>query len=304
MAANVRYPNVSWENLPASMSPKLVSNFLKTALGFKGIIVSDSLIRKGITDNYSLEDAAEKCMRAGVDLILADGNFDDQERIFQGILKGVRNRVFTEERLDESLRKILRIRHRRPSPIPCSEDASSTMMKIARDSITLLRNENNVLPIKPAEEEYIGIFNPVFPEEDIPTISEFFTAKHPWVEEIQYQAPDEDLNWEEIAERIAPCKWIIFATCSRGPLPSNVVWWVRKIMALEKPFLVIALCSPYNIMQIPEVPAYLATYGYRSPSLEAAVEVVLGENTPRGRLPVAIPEIFKSGDGLLQWSAA
>jgi hypothetical protein len=71
-----------------------------------------------------------------------------------------------------------------------------------------------------------------------------------------------------------------------------------KALAKEKPVAVVALRAPYDILSVPEIPAYLCAYDSREPSLVAAAEVLLGERKPLGSLPALIPGLFSLGAGM------
>lgn len=63
---------------------------------------------------------------------------------------------------------------------------------------------------------------------------------------------------------------------------------VRELLALGKPTAVLALRSPYDLLAFPAAPCYMASYGDQSCSLEAAVDVLFGDFTPAGQLPVRL----------------
>jgi beta-N-acetylhexosaminidase len=71
-----------------------------------------------------------------------------------------------------------------------------------------------------------------------------------------------------------------------------------KALAEEKPVAVVALRGPYDILSVPEVPAYLCAYDSREPSLTAAAEILLGERKPSGSLPAVVPGVFSIGAGM------
>jgi beta-N-acetylhexosaminidase len=64
---------------------------------------------------------------------------------------------------------------------------------------------------------------------------------------------------------------------------------VRSLLATGRPVIVVAANVPYDIAYFPDVPAYLATYGYSAPTLDSLVRALFGDLNPHGRLPVTIP---------------
>ena len=104
MVGHISVPNVTGDDTPASLSEKMISEVLRKDLGFKGIVMTDYLNDKTIVKNYGAADAAVKAIQAGADLLLEP---DDLEAAYEGVLKAVKKGDITEDRLDESIYRIL-----------------------------------------------------------------------------------------------------------------------------------------------------------------------------------------------------
>lgn len=107
MVGHISVPNVTGDDTPASLSEKMISEVLCKDLGFKGIVMTDYLNDKTIVKNYGAADAAVKAIQAGADLLLEP---DDLEAAYEGVLKAVKKGDITEDRLDESIYRILRVK--------------------------------------------------------------------------------------------------------------------------------------------------------------------------------------------------
>lgn len=107
MVGHISVPNVTGDDTPASLSEKMISEVLRKDLGFKGIVMTDYLNDKTIVKNYSAADAAVQAIQAGADLLLEP---DDLEAAYEGVLKAVKKGDITEDRLDESIYRILRVK--------------------------------------------------------------------------------------------------------------------------------------------------------------------------------------------------
>lgn len=107
MVGHISVPNVTGDDTPASLSEKMISEVLRKDLGFKGIVMTDYLNDKTIVKNYGAADAAVKAIQAGADLLLEP---DDLEAAYEGVLKAVKKGDITEDRLDESIYRILRVK--------------------------------------------------------------------------------------------------------------------------------------------------------------------------------------------------
>ena len=109
MISHLSVPNITGDNTPCSISDKMITNILRGELGFNGIVITDAMNMKAITDYYTADEAAIKALQAGADMILMPENF---ETAYQGVLDAVNNGTLTEERIDESLRRIYRVKYK------------------------------------------------------------------------------------------------------------------------------------------------------------------------------------------------
>lgn len=104
MVGHVSLPNIVGDSTPAPLSSAVVQGMLRDSLGHTGIIVTDSLSMGAITDYYTPAEAAVAALKAGCDIPLMPERLDEA---YQGVLSAVQVGELTEERLDESLTRIL-----------------------------------------------------------------------------------------------------------------------------------------------------------------------------------------------------
>ena len=107
MVSHISAPNVTGDNTPASLSSKMITEILRGQLGYQGIVITDAMNMKAITEYYTSADAAVMALQAGADMILMPENY---EEAYNGVLEAVNNGTLTEERIDESLKRIFRIK--------------------------------------------------------------------------------------------------------------------------------------------------------------------------------------------------
>lgn len=89
---------------PATISSVIIQDILRKDLGFRGIIITDSLAMSALSDHYTVEDVAVKTVLAGNDMLLGPVNV---ERTVNALVNAVEQGIITEERIDESVRRIL-----------------------------------------------------------------------------------------------------------------------------------------------------------------------------------------------------
>ncbi len=107
MLGHLSAPKVTGNNLPAVFSPEIIK-ILREEIGFEGLIMTDALEMEAITDNYSNSQVGVIALKAGVDIILMPKSL---RSAFNGILAAVKNGKLTEERIDESVLKILKVKY-------------------------------------------------------------------------------------------------------------------------------------------------------------------------------------------------
>ena len=108
MMSNVSLPQVTGDNTPASLSGKIITDDLRGTLGFDGVIVTGPLNEGAITEYYTSDQAAIAAIKAGADMIFMPEDF---ETAYQGLLGAVQNGEISEDRINESLSRIFRIKY-------------------------------------------------------------------------------------------------------------------------------------------------------------------------------------------------
>lgn len=98
------------DNLPSSLSKKVISEWLRDELNFNGIIITDSFSMKAVTNEYSSAQAAIKSVKAGTDMILMPYSLPEAH---SAIVSAVKNGEITEDRITDSVRRILNVKKKR-----------------------------------------------------------------------------------------------------------------------------------------------------------------------------------------------
>lgn len=107
MVSHATAPALDDNNVPSSLSRKVITDTLRGELGFQGVIITDALDMTAITDYYTPEEAAVMAIEAGADMLLMPEDF---EKAYGAVLTAVQEGKITEERIDESLERIYRVK--------------------------------------------------------------------------------------------------------------------------------------------------------------------------------------------------
>ena len=302
--------------LPATLSHKVLNDLLREEMGFDGLIVTDSMGMAAIRDNWGVGQAAVMALNAGADLIM-----DSSDEAYDAILHAVQTGEITEARINEAVSRVLTLKceyglfddpfvdlDELEGSVGTKENVDAAM-EISRDSITLVKNEGDILPLNPGDSELTilvtgatsgGLANLLPPLAGI--VKDNSRAN---VTDLGWgvgQNPN-DQKIEEVVSAAEDADIVIVGAFSASESPHQQTKLIHALVETDTPIVVIALGLPYDIEQFPDVEVYLASYaidlwGTPSPSsVEAAIEVIFGKN-PGGRLPVTIGDLYPYGHGL------
>jgi len=159
-AKTVMVNSGSVNNIPATASHFLLTDELRGRLGFRGVVISDYGDVPALANNYHIAadfpGAIAKAVNAGVDMSMTPFDYAGWQA---GLLQDVQQGLVSEARIDQSVRRILQLKFElglfeHPYVDASAADAAATAgrdatLQAARESITLLRNQNNTLPLAP-----------------------------------------------------------------------------------------------------------------------------------------------------------
>ena len=107
MTAHIGAPNVTGSDVPSTMSPIILQDKLRGELGYRNIIVTDGMEMGSITQQYTSAEAAVGSILAGVDIVLGPKNLVEA---FDAVIAAVNKGTITEERINQSVRRILKLK--------------------------------------------------------------------------------------------------------------------------------------------------------------------------------------------------
>ena len=108
MVSDIAAPNATGDNTPCSLSKVMITDELRNELGFTGTVITDALNQSAVTDYYTADQAAVTAVQAGADLLYMPEDF---QKAYDGLLKAVQAGTISEDRIDESLMRIYRIKY-------------------------------------------------------------------------------------------------------------------------------------------------------------------------------------------------
>ncbi|MNZ82883.1 putative lipoprotein YbbD precursor [compost metagenome] len=111
MIAHLLIPALD-EQYPASLSETVITDLLRNKLNYDGVIITDDMTMGGITKHHDIGEAAVKSVQAGTDIILIGHDHELQEAVLQALRKSAESGLLPEERLDQSVYRILQLKNK------------------------------------------------------------------------------------------------------------------------------------------------------------------------------------------------
>ena len=347
MTAHIQYPQIEKDQVvsketgekiyvPATLSDDILTGLVRKKYGYKGVIVSDAMGMDAIAKNFGEVEAVKMAIKAGVDLVLmpttlrSKADLTKIDTIVNAVVDAVQTGDISEERLNESVRRILTLKEKRgvlnfdPSARTAEkaeEAVGSTLnrdleRKIAAAAVTVVKNEENTLPFKVQTGDHVlllGAFENEVPGLDLgmrrliadgvlPKDTSF-VAKN-FTKESTLDSLKEDL---EKATHIVVISEIGYEgqldkDFWRTKIPTEIVNYANTN---HKKAAVLSISKPYDVANYPAAKAILAVYGNKGmdpteslkpdnafgPNIPAGVEVIFNGKEHLGTLPVDIPKI-------------
>ena len=309
---------------PVTVSRPIVTGLLRDELGFDGLVYTDSMRMRGITDRLSPARAAVAAVAAGHDVVV---HSPDDAAAFAGLRRAVERGTLAEARIDVSVRRILSAKaalglHRARTVslgdlprVVGSREHRAAAAEVSRRGLTLIRDEHGHVPLTLPPSAAILYLSAL----DYPAGWGNGAPSRTFLPELRDRWPN--VTAVEVSDRTSPAELdlvrasaerydavvasVFVRTSSfsgRMDLAPGVVRLLSDVARQGerrgRPFVTVFFGSPYVAAALPELPAMLLTYDFYDLAEAAAVRAVAGEAAIGGRLPVTLGDEFPVGHGL------
>ena len=300
MTGHILYPALDNKNV-ATFSRPILQDLLRGTMGFKGLIVTDSLDMKSATSYCTIPGCAVRALESGADMILL-GRYIKPVSVFSQVWREVQAKHL-EAAVEDAARKVFDLKKQmglldnsRAVPAPIEEAYHMALAKISAESVTLVRDRKKLLPFKPAANKK-------------PTVCAVFFAPARFADQLMsFSKPFLQKGWtiRSYNAALTPRKKDSqrAAACAKGAdlLIVTSLQWADKTninqknaingLIGENPNTVfISTMSPYDIKNYPEADVVLATYGLNKYVLQTAADIILGNQSAHGVLPVDLLDV-------------
>ncbi|MFF4034153.1 glycoside hydrolase family 3 protein [Streptomyces sviceus] len=300
MTAHIQFPALDASGDPATLSHPILTGILRGELGYDGVVVTDSLGMEGVRTKYGDDRVPVLALKAGVDQLLNPPSLDVA---WNAVLKAVQDGELTEARLDESVLRILRLKARlRLFEEPCVSHAGvtrtvgtpahlATADRIAERTTTLLVNERRLLPLSRRTHRKLLVVgaDPASPSGTTGPPTGVLAAA---LTDLGFTATALSTGTAPsaatVAQAVAAARDADAVIVGTYNITAAQRTLVEQLLATGRLVVAVAIRNPYDVAQLPSVPAYLATYSWTDVELRAAARVIAGKAAPHGRLPVPV----------------
>ena len=299
-------------HLAASLSEKVVTQLLQKEMGFGGLIFTDAMNMQGVSRGRTSVDANLKALVAGNDILL----YPEQiQASIAKIKEAIANGIFTEEALNNKVRKILRAKYwaglNNLKPIDLQDintkinEPSTVRLNdlLCQNAVTLLSNQDHVLPLAAQTTDTlasicIGLgYNNSFQN----TLGQYARFKYV----AQFEKPETDETVNQILAYVAGTKTVILSfhdtrKSFKHPyvFPAATLRLVAELQQRSK-VIICFFGMPYPLQYLPETSSVVVAYE-NSQTMHQTVPALLFGHLPfKGKLPVTVDKKFGFGYGLL-----
>lgn len=307
----------SVSNLPATLSKNIVTKLLRNQMKFKGLIVTDAMNMRAITNYYSTAEAAVLAIEAGNDILLFP---NDEDEAYGALVFAVQSGQLKESRIEESVRRILLAKRwagldknrfvdidKIAERVGVDEHWAVSHL-LAQKAITLVKNEQNLIPLNYSfDKKYFHI---ALTDNNRTTSAENFDSylkqRIPELSSAVLTVKTTAKMFNKTKEDVLKSDVIILSAFTKVRdgqgtigLSKEQEKFANSLINSNKKIIFLAHGNPYVLSSFSKVKTYLCNYGDSDILERALAEAVFGENDIQGKLPVSIPGTkYKSGFGL------
>ena len=303
--------------MPTTLSP-VMNGILRHELHFDGLIVTDAMSMSGLTLYFTQEEASVRALEAGADMLLKPA---DPDAAFRGVRDAVKKGRLKEKRIEESARKVLAAKYdlglsqQRITSLDeidravAGKDAFHLANEIAEHTITLVRNDENLLPLKVSPAQ--SIFNLAITNGDDRALvaQPFIAAMARGAQKMETIVLDDrssDAEVQKALDGAGRASLVIVSMYGRVrtgqarsvALPEPGMKALNELLNRHSPLVGISFGNPYVLLSFPKLQTYIVSYGDMPSLQEATARALLGQIDITGRLPISLPGLYSRGAGI------
>ena len=313
MSAHIAVPELGGGFLPSTLTGRVLDDLLRSDMGFDGIVFTDAMDMSAVNRLYPRGEASVMAVLAGADVILMP---PDVKQAIDAILEAVRDGRIPESRIDRSVMRLLRLKEelglhderevpleRVPQIVGIPEHVA-VAQEVAERSITLLRNERDLLPLLGTRQA--RVMSVTFRSRTDVLASRYFDARlretYPRLVTTRIDDGTNGEVYEDLRRRARSSNLVVVSVYSnfagRVDMPEETLEFINLLARERITHVVVSFGNPYLISEFPDAQAYVVAWSSAPVSQRAAADALFGDIEVAGRTPTGMPPFFELGDGL------
>ena len=313
MAAHLNVPALDSSGTPTSLSWPVLTKLLRKELGFEGIIFTDALNMKGVSDQYVTGALEVKALQAGADVLLMPGEID---QVIHAVTKAVKEGRLSEKAIEEKVRRVLRAKYdcglHRYEPVSVEQlytdvngiGARLLYREIMAGAITVLLNDRSILPIRELTD-----FNPAYLCLERGACGSFHERLNSYFEMPGFRLSEEatEQDKEVLLEQLKQYDPIIVGVHKM----TDKFWLSPQVDAAARDFfrqvarshktVLDIFANPYALKDFGEAlmaDALIVSYQNTEVAHDLSAQIIFGAHQAAGRLPVSATTAFPVQHGI------
>lgn len=351
MTAHIQYPQIEKDTViskadgsevyvPATLSDDIITGVVREDMGFDGVVVTDAMNMDAISTNFGESEAVIMAIQADVDICLmptilrSKADMAKMDQIIADVKAALEDGTITEDMLNDSVKRILTLKEKRgildyasdtrtweEKLANANEQVGSDLNRdlereISADAVTVVKNDDMVLPLNPKADEKVlllGAYNNELPGMEIGMrrlISEGVLPENVQYESIRYNSSTtiDDLksaidssDYVIVISEVGSASQLLMSSWLTR-VPTEVVNYANET---GKDSVVMSISKPYDVANYPDAKAVIAVYGNKGmdpteslrpdaaygPNIPAGIDVIFRGHEAEGELPVDVPVI-------------
>ncbi len=308
MNAHLKVP--AYDNtFPSSLSKKLITELLKEKLGFKGLVITDALNMKAITEHFGQGTAELQALLAGNHILLYPVDIQQTVTLIE---KALDEKTFPENELDARVLKILQAKEElllhKNRFVNVSEalqtlntqEVQELKKKLYYAALTLVKNDQQLLPLKDTSKLFTVVIEKDASCPFAQALQSYgtlplYTATPAQLQEVLSQIKTECTTKDTAI--IALFGMNKFAQQDYG-IAQETREFIKNVSSLGKKVILVLFGTPYGLTFFGNENSILVAYEDEKDAQEGAAKVLLGKLVPQGKLPVTASPTFAAGTSL------
>jgi beta-glucosidase-like glycosyl hydrolase len=302
----------STPNLPTTLSQPVITNLLRNDLGFKGLVFTDAMNMKGVTSYHPVGEAEVKALLAGNDIMELSENIP---KAIEAIKNAVKQGVIQQESINKKCKKVLMAKYdlglAKWEKIALNnliqdlndEKATTLNRQLSASTLTLLKNEANLLPLKNIEKQEIAVIS-IGSGSNTPLQNK--AGELAKVERFSLPITANSQSIQNVKSKLKKFDVVIVGLHDTQKRPNNKVEYSADLqsfigeLAQNPKSVIVVLKNPYTLARfknMDKAKQLVMMYYDCENAQEAAINFIFGKSFATGKMPVSVGN-FKAGEGI------